>query len=60
MIPDTATTIADRRQQWQRLPADQRIKRVHSTVADVIAYARLRKLYLRRRNRANDYLFIKD
>ncbi len=60
MIADTATTIADRRQQWQRLPADQRIKRVHRTAIDVIIYARWRKSYLRRRNRANDYLFIKE
>ena len=60
MTDDNATRIADRRQQWQRLPADKRITRVHRTGADVIAYARWRKAYLRRRNRANDYLFIKD
>lgn len=57
---DTAATIADRRQRWQRLPADQRIKRVHTAVADVIAYARWRRSQRRPRQRNNDFLFLKE
>lgn len=60
MIPDNATRIDERRRQWQKLPADQRIKRVHRTATDVILYARWLRSQRRRRNRANDYLFIKE
>jgi hypothetical protein len=50
--------IEERRQQWQQLPADERIRRVHSTAAEVAAYARWRKAHLRPRKRTNDFLFI--
>lgn len=56
---DTAATIADRRQRWQRLPADQRIRRVHTAVADAIAYARWRR-QPGRRHPNNDFLFLKE
>lgn len=51
----TAATIADRRQQWQRLPADVRIKRVHDAVLRTVEHARWRRMY--RQNRTNDFLF---
>lgn len=60
MTDDTMATIDDRRRQWQRLPADARIKRVHTAVADVIAYARWRRAQLRPRQRNNDFLFLKE
>jgi len=50
--------IEERRQQWQRLSADERIKRVRRIAADVAAYARWRKAYLKPRRRTNDFLFI--
>ena len=60
MTDDNATRIDERRRQWQRLPADQRIRRVHTTATEVIIYARWLRSQRRRRNRSNDYLFIKE
>jgi hypothetical protein len=57
---NAATRIAERCQQWQILPAEERIRRVHSAAADVAAYARRRRAYLRPRSRTNDFLFIKE
>lgn len=59
MSDDPQARIADQRRRWQQMTAEQRIRRVHTTVADVIAYARWRR-QLGRRRQNNDFLFLKE
>lgn len=59
MSHDLQARIVERRRHWQQMTAEQRIDRVHTTVADVIAYARRRR-QLGRRHRNNDFLFLKE
>lgn len=55
MTDDNATRIADRRQQWQQLPAAQRLARVHGAVLRTVEIARWRRMARQRRN--IDFLF---
>lgn len=59
MSDDPQARIADRRRQWQKMTAEQRIRRVHTAVADLIAYARWRR-QPGRRHQNNDFLFLKE
>lgn len=59
MTTQPPTTIAERRRQWQQLPADQKLQRVHRAAADLIEIARWRRQQ-RQRLQTNDFLFIKE
>lgn len=54
MSDDPQAIIADRRRQWQQLPAEQRLSRVHGALLTV-EIARWRRM--RRQHRNNDFLF---
>lgn len=55
MTDDSAARIADRRRQWQQLPAEQRLSRIHGAVLRTVEIARWRRM--RRQQRTNDFLF---
>lgn len=55
MSDDPQAIIADRRRQWQQLPAEQRLSRVHGAVLRTVEIARWRRIRRQRRN--NDFLF---
>ena len=52
---DNVARIADRRRQWQHLPAEQRRQRIQAAVLDTVEIARWRRM--RRQNRTNDGMF---
>ena len=52
---DNVALIADRRRQWQHLPAAQRRQRIQAAVLGTIEIARWRRM--RRQNRTNDGMF---
>ena len=55
MSDDPQARIADRRRQWQQMPAEQRLSRIHGAVLRTIEIARWRTE--RRQRRTNDFLF---
>lgn len=55
MSDDPQARIADRRRQWQQLPAEQRLSRIHGAVLRTIEIARWRRSV--RQRQGNDFLF---
>jgi hypothetical protein len=55
MTNEPQARIADRRRQWQQLPAEQRLSRIHGAVLRTIEIARWRRRINQRRT--NDFLF---
>lgn len=55
MSDDPQARIDDRRRQWQQMPAEQRLARVHNAVLRTMEIARWRRSV--RQRRTNDFLF---